>query len=101
MIEKGLQSEIEELEKNITELIEKRKQIQNLINQLRQTLNNKKVYNKYYKSVISHKNIRQGATCQELFGKRKCDLTDDEKRRYYRIKQAERRARIKAERSNL
>lgn len=100
MAEKDLQVEIEELQKNIAELIDKRKQIQCLITQLRQSLRNKKNYDKYYKSIISHKSIRQGATCEELFGKRRCELTDDEKRQYYRVKQAERRARVKAERKN-
>ena len=100
MAEKDLQAEIEELQKTIAELIEKRKQIQYLITRLRQNLRSRKNYDKYYKSITNHKSIRQGATCEELFGKRRCELTDDEKRQYYRVKQAERRARVKAERKN-
>lgn len=91
--------EIEELESILINLINQRKEIQTQINILRNQITNKKIYDKYYRGIINHNFIKDGITCQEIFGKKHCELTEDEKRKYYKIKQAERRKRVKAERS--
>lgn len=93
------QNEIEELESNLAELVKQRKEMQKQIYKLREKINNMKTYDKLYKSVVDHNRDRSGSTCQELFGKPRKDLTVEEAREYQRLKQAERRARVKAERS--
>lgn len=92
-------NEIEELESTLAELIKQRKEMQKQINKLREKINNMKSYDRYYRSVIDHNQDRSGITCMELFGKSHGSLSADEMRQYLRIKQAERRARVKAERS--
>lgn len=93
------QNEIEELESTLAELVNQKKELQKKIDKLRQKIKNMKVYDKIYKSVIDHRQDRSGSTCEELFGKNYSCLSADEMRQYLRIKQAERRARVKAERS--
>jgi phage shock protein A len=91
--------QIEELESTLAELIKQRKEMQKQIYKLREKIKNMKAYDKYFRSVINHNQDRSGSTCQELFGKKHSDLSKDEMRAYNKIKQAERRARVKAERS--
>jgi uncharacterized coiled-coil protein SlyX len=92
------QNEIEELESTLAELVKQRKEMQKQIYKLREKINNMKTYDKLYKSVVDHNQDRSGSTCQEILGKKHKDLNKEEMREYHKIKQAERRARVKAER---
>ena len=91
--------QLEELKSTLADLIKQKKDIQQRINSIRNQISNKQVYDKYYRGTVNHNLIRDGVTAQELFGKPHHCLTAEEMKLYRRIKQKERRARVKAERS--
>ena len=91
--------QLEELERSLADLIKQREELKRKIKSVRKQIHNKKAYEKYFRGTVNHSAIRNGKTCQELFGKPRKYLTADEARTYQRLKQAERRARVKAERS--
>lgn len=91
--------QLEELERSLADLIKQREDLKRQISALRKQIHNKKSYEKYFRGTVNHNAIRNGKTSQELFGKPRKYLTADEAREYQRLKQAERRARVKAERS--
>ena len=91
--------QLEELESTLAALVEQREDLQRQINAIRKQIRNKKAYEKHFRGTVNHKAIRDGVTAQELFGKPHQCLTAEEKRLYLKIKQRERRARVKAERS--
>lgn len=91
--------QLEELERSLADLIKQREELGCQIKSLQRKIANKKAYDKHFREAVDHRSIRNGKTCQELFGKPRKYLTADEARTYQRLKQAERRARVKAERS--
>lgn len=91
--------QLEELERYLADLIKQRKKLQRQINSVRNQIHNKQTYDKYYRGTVNHNPIRDGVTAQELFGKPHRCLTTEEMKLYHKIKQRERRARVKAERS--
>ena len=86
---------IRELEEKRAKIREELHGLSNEINKLKQPDYWQKYYSKYNK-----KRIPGSTTCEQMMGKRRCELTPDELRKYNRLKQAERRKKLKEELKN-